>query len=124
MTRAMRSLPLVLPIALLLALAATATAAEPPAAAENAFNAKLLKEPPTDQAADLAKAVGHWCIGTQPFAMGETRTGRAAGYAYWSLRCADGSAWVVQIAPTGESTAMDCAHFNAAAAPKACFKRF
>jgi fructose-1,6-bisphosphatase/inositol monophosphatase family enzyme len=108
----------------LLLIAAGGAGAERKVAPDNPANAKLLKMAPAERTAELARVVGHWCIGAEAFPMGMTRSGRAAGFAYWSLRCADGSAWAVQIDPLGEVTAMDCAHFNAAAAPKECFKKF
>jgi hypothetical protein len=90
----------------------------------NPANQKLLAMKPAARAALLAKMVGHWCIGTEAFPMGVTKTGRGTGNAYWSLRCADGSAWAVQIDPLAEVTAIDCATFDAMAAGKKCFKRF
>jgi hypothetical protein len=90
----------------------------------NPANQKLLSMKPADRASVLAKAVGNWCIGTEAFPMGVTKAGRGAGNAYWSLRCADGSAWAVQIDPFAEVTAINCATFDAMAAGKECFKRF
>jgi hypothetical protein len=117
-------LVLVLVLALALLGATGSGAAERKAEPGNPANAELLSRKPAERAAELAKAVGHWCIGTEAFPMGVTKTGKAAGFAYWSLRCADGSAWAVQIDPLGELTAIDCVHFNAEAGPKACFKKF
>lgn len=108
---------------LLLAAAGSVAAAERHPTEENPVNRKLLALKPTDRAADLAKIVGHWCIGTDAFPMGVSNTGRSAGYAYWSLRCVDGSAWVVQIDPLGEATAIDCPHFKAIGAGNECFKK-
>jgi hypothetical protein len=88
----------------------------------NPVNAKLMKLKPADRAAELARVVGHWCIGTEAFPMGVVASGPSAGYAYWSLRCADGGAWAVQIDPHGESVAIDCAHFDANALGQQCFK--
>ena len=90
----------------------------------NPANDRLLRMPPAERAAALAQAVGHWCIGTEAFPMGVVAAGEGAGNAYWSLRCADGSAWAVQIDPLGELTAIDCDTFNANGAGKECFKRF
>lgn len=99
-------------------------AARHPARSQNPANAKLMQMKPSERAAELARAVGHWCIGTEAFPMGEVGSGPGAGNAYWSLRCADGSAWAIQIDPLGEYTAIDCADFNAnaAVAGKQCFK--
>lgn len=93
-----------------------------PARSPNPANAKLMQMTPPARAAELARAVGHWCIGTEAFPMGEVASGPGAGNAYWSLRCADGSAWAIQIGPLGEYTAIDCAAFNDNAAGKECFK--
>jgi hypothetical protein len=110
------------------ALALAAILAAGPAAGSaapvNRVNAKLLHMTPPARAAELALAVGHWCIGTEAFPMGVIAKGRGAGNAYWSLRCADGSAWAVQIDPLGEYTAIDCATFKAAGSGKECFKKF
>jgi hypothetical protein len=95
-----------------------------PANPINPTNAKLLASKPAERAAVLAQAVGHWCIGTEAFPMGVTKSGKAAGFAYWSLRCADGSAWAVQIDPLANVTSMNCATFDALGNGKQCFKRF
>jgi hypothetical protein len=111
-------------ITLILFAAGTAGAADKPVQPANPVNAKLFSMKPAERAALLAKAVGHWCIGTEAFQMGVATTGRGAGNAYWSLRCADGSAWALQIDPFADVTAVDCVHFNAQAGGKECFKRF
>lgn len=90
----------------------------------NRVNDKLLSQPPAVRAAELAKVVGHWCIGTEAFEMGVVRAGVGAGNAYWSLRCADGGAWAVQIDPLGEITAIDCDTFRENGGGKECFRRF
>jgi hypothetical protein len=119
-----------LALALVVATGGAAGAAEhratpaKPGAPDNPVNARLLKMKPADRAALLAKAVGHWCIGTEAFPMGVSKTGSGAGDAYWSLRCADGSAWAVQIDRYAQVTAVDCAAFDALGEGKKCFKRF
>jgi hypothetical protein len=90
----------------------------------NRANDKLLKLAPAGRAAELARAVGHWCIGTEAFLMGVVTAGPGEGNAYWSLRCADGSTWAVQIDPLGEVTAIDCNSYQEAGAGKECFKTF
>ena len=101
-----------------------AAAAKHPLGSLNSPNDELERLPPDEQAARLAHAVGHWCIGTEAFLMGVEREGRAKGNAYWSLRCADGTAWAVQVDPRAGVTAIDCASFDQSALGKACFKKF
>lgn len=90
----------------------------------NPANDELLKLAPPERAARLARAVGNWCIGTESFLMGVLDAGPGEGNAYWSLRCADGTAWAVQVDPLSEVTAIDCDTFKEAAAGKECFKKF
>ena len=111
-------------VALALCAGAAGAAEKPPPRAVNLASDKLAKLPPAERAATLARAVGHWCVGTEAFQMGVVATGAGAGNAYWSLRCADGSAWAVQIDPLAELTAIDCEAFKAAGAGKVCFKKF
>ena len=90
----------------------------------NSANDELLKLPP-ERAEKLARAISEWCIGTDAYLMGVIGAGPGRGNAYWSLRCADGSEWAIQIDPQAEITAIDCAALQAAAAPgKECFKQF
>ena len=102
----------------------TAAGAQRPAKSVNPASEKLEKLSPPERAAVLARAVRHWCIGTETFLMGVVTEGRAAGNAYWSLRCADGSAWAIQIDPLAALTAVDCDVFKANGAGKECFKKF
>jgi hypothetical protein len=95
-----------------------------PANSINPANDKLAKMSPPERAGVLARAVGHWCIGTQTFLMGVETTGAAAGNAYWSLRCADGTAWAVQINLLAEIVAIDCDSFKENGGGKECFKKF
>jgi hypothetical protein len=95
-----------------------------PVKSSNQASDKLLRASPAERAAALARAVGHWCIGTETFLMGVETSGPGAGNAYWSLRCAAGDAWAVQIDPLAEVTAIDCDSFKAAGAGKECFKKF
>jgi hypothetical protein len=104
---------------------AGAIAAEPRATAPiNRANDELLRLSPADRAATLARAVSHYCIGTETFLMGIEISGAAAGNAYWSLRCAGGGAWAIQLSPFGEIVAIDCDSFNANGAGKQCFRKF
>jgi hypothetical protein len=85
---------------------------------------QLLKLSPAERAARLARAVGNWCIGTEAFLMGVVTSGSGEGNAYWSLRCADGATWAVQVDPLAEVTAIACDDFKEVAAGKECFKKF
>ena len=114
---------LVLPLLLVLGSAGFA-AAPRPAPSANPANDTLMKLKPAARAAELARAVGHWCIGTEAFPMGQVATGPSAGYAYWSLRCADGTAWAIQIDPLAQLTAIDCDTYKETGAGKECFKKF
>ena len=95
-----------------------------PARSINPASDKLAKMSPPVRAGVLARAVGHWCIGTQTFLMGVETTGAAAGNAYWSLRCADRTAWAVQINLLAEIVAIDCDSFKENGGGKECFKKF
>src|SRR4051812_32274368 len=97
----------VLAAALLLAIASGAEA-QRAAKPLNPASDKLEKLPAPERAGVLARAVGHWCIGTETFLMGVVTQGQGAGNAYWSLRCADVSTWVMQIDRLAGITAIDC----------------
>ena len=108
----------------MLAAGNAAGAAQRAAKPLNPANDRLLKLAPAERAAQLARAVGHWCIGTEAFLMGVLSGGSGEGNAYWSLRCADGSTWAVQIDPLSEVTAIDCDTYKENGAGKECFKKF
>ncbi len=98
-----------------------------PAAAQttdNKYNDELLQLSPQEQAAKLADHLGLWCIGTRPFLMGVTKTGPAKGYAYWSVQCAGGKAYMIQITPDGRGAAIDCATLKANGEGRECYKTF
>jgi hypothetical protein len=90
----------------------------------NPANEELLKLSPPDRAEKLARSTNRWCIGTDTFLMGVIGAGPGRGNAYWSLRCADGTEWVIQIDPQAGTTAIGCDEFKFAAPGKECFKRF
>jgi hypothetical protein len=89
----------------------------------NATNDRLLALPPDQQAELLTKGI-KGCAGTSPFPMGVTSSGKAKGYAYWSVRCKDGKSFAVQIAPDAKGTtqAADCGALEGSG--KECFKKF
>ena len=114
----------VLAVAIVLAIGTGAAQGEKPRRPSNPANDALLKLGPPQRAEQLARAIDQWCIGTAAFPMGLATEGAGAGNAYWSLRCADGSAWAIQIDPRGDANAIDCASFKEAALGKECFKKF
>ena len=114
----------VLAVAAALSIGGVEAASRPRSTSVNPANDKLVKLPPAERAAMLAEAVGHWCIGTETFLMGVVTEGNGQGNAYWSLRCADGTAWAVQIDPAAQIVAIDCESFKADGAGKECFKKF
>lgn len=91
---------------------------------ENTFNADLLKLAPEARAAKLAQYLGNFCIGTKPFAMGVTKDGPAKGYAYWSLECAGGKSYAIQIAPDGKGVAIECSELKNQGEGRECYKTF
>ena len=90
----------------------------------NPMNDRLLALPPVRQAQVLASSVRHGCVGVSAFPMGVTRTGRARGAAYWSVRCKSGKSYAVQIAPDKKGTeiVVDCLALQGTG--RECFKKF
>ena len=91
---------------------------------DNPTNDRLLAMPEPQQAQVLAKSFRHGCVGVEAFPMGVTTTGRAKGYAYWSVRCKNGKSYAVQIAPNPKGTAIvvDCKALEGTG--RECFKKF
>ena len=87
----------------------------------NPANDHLLSLPPEEQAKMLTKGI-KGCDGESPFPMGVTASGKAKGYAYWSVRCKDGRSFAVQITPKSLATAADCRALQGTG--KECFKKF
>jgi hypothetical protein len=92
----------------------------------NPTNDKLLALSEQQQAAALAKGIGHGCVGKRAFAMGVNPSGKAKGYAYWSIECVDGRSFAVQIQPNakGSSMVVDCASLKKAGGGPECFRKF
>jgi hypothetical protein len=124
MRSALGSLGAALLVAVMLVSVGNAAAAQRAAKPINPASDKLEKLAPAERAGLLARSVGHWCIGTETFLMGLVTAGTGKGNAYWSLRCADGSTWAIQIDPLAEITAIDCDTYKSAGAGKECFKKF
>ena len=91
---------------------------------ENQYNEQLLHMPPQEQSAKLADHLGVWCIGTRPFYMGSTKQGAAKGYAYWSVTCAGGASYMIQITPDGQGAAVDCQTLKQGGEGRECYKNF
>ena len=99
------------------ALLATATAY-----AANGANDYLLSVPPKIQASTLAKAVGENCRGQRAFYEGIGKSGLSEDKGFWSIRCADGRSFSVQVNPDGTSLVLECAVLKALNAGT-CFKK-
>ena len=87
----------------------------------NSANDNLLAMSAEQQAQMLTKGIKD-CVGESPFPMGVTKTGKAKGYAYWSVRCKDGRSFAIQISPKSQATAADCKALEGSG--KECFKKF
>jgi len=89
----------------------------------NPANDHLLSLRPEDQAKMLTKGI-KGCVGESPFLMGVTATGKAKGYAYWSIRCKDSRSFFVEITPDAKArvTANDCRLLQGTG--RECFKKF
>src|SRR5579864_8689028 len=76
----------------------------------NPRNDRLLAASETQRAQALGDSFHRGCVGVEAFPMGVTASGRAKGYAYWSVRCKNGKSYVVQIPPDPRSPAVvaDC----------------
>jgi hypothetical protein len=90
----------------------------------NPMTDRLLAEPESRRTAILAILARHNCVGTQSFLMGVTASGRARGYAYWSVGCQNGQSYVIQIKPDKQGTAFveDCRILRGTG--RECFKQF
>jgi hypothetical protein len=113
----------VLLVAAVVATAAAWTAAGA-AGSGNPRNDRLLAMPEGQVAQALGNSFRRGCIGLEAFPMGVTTSGRAKGYAYWSVRCKNGKSYAVQIPPNVKSpaTVVDCQAL--AGTGHECFKKF
>jgi len=119
-----RSTPVMLavvPFCWVAGLSAVLAQSAPP---ENRYNERLLHMSPQEQASKLADHLGVWCVGTRPFYMGMTKSGRAQGYAYWSVTCAGAQSYMVQISPQGQGAAIDCKSLKEGGEGRECYKAF
>ena len=89
----------------------------------NPANDSLLAMSLDQQAKTLTKGI-KGCVGESPFQMGVTATGKAKGYAYWSVRCKDGRSFFIEITPDARArvTANDCRLLEGTG--RECFKKF
>ena len=93
------------------------------AAAQNRANDYLLSVGETVRATALARAIGEGCVGVKPFYMGIGKTGINENKAFWSLLCADGRSFSVQVNPDGNGTVLTCGALEAMGGGP-CFRRF
>jgi hypothetical protein len=92
------------------------------AAAQNGANAYLLSLTSDARAQMLGKVVGEGCSGKDTFYMGIGTNGFGKHKAFWTVRCQDGRAYVVQANPDGTTGVLECAAIKALHAGE-CFKR-
>jgi hypothetical protein len=90
----------------------------------NSRNDRLLAAPEAQRAQALGNSFHRGCVGLEAFPMGVTASGRAKGFAYWSVRCKNGKSYVVQIPPNVKSPMIvaDCSVLSGTG--KECFKKF
>jgi hypothetical protein len=90
----------------------------------NPRNDRLLAMPPAQVAQALGNSFRRGCVGVEAFPMGVTTSGRAKGYAYWSVRCKNGKSYIVQIPPNTKTAPIveDCAVLQGTG--RECFKKF
>jgi hypothetical protein len=90
----------------------------------NPRNDRLLETPEAQRAEVLGNSFHRGCVGVEAFPMGVTASGRARGYAYWSVRCKNGKSYVVQIPPNVKSPAIveDCRVLEGTG--HECFRKF
>jgi hypothetical protein len=109
-------------VLLLAALIAVGPRVAQAAGSGNPVHDRLLLLPPAEQAQAIAHNVAQSCVGLKAFPMGVTATGKAKGFAYWSVQCKDGRSFAIQIAPDAEIVVIDCQLLKANG--KECFKKF
>jgi hypothetical protein len=96
----------------------------------NRANDLLAAQSPKEQAAILGRAVNGSdpsanCQGVTAFYQGEAKDGVHAGEAIWSVRCADGKSFQVDIHPDGSGTTLDCGLLRWLGNGKeTCFKKY
>ena len=93
-----------------------------PAIAENSANAYLLSLAPEARATILGQAVGEGCVGKTTFYMGMAKSGFAKDKGFWSIRCQNGGAFVVEANPDGTTSVLECAVLKRVGGGE-CFKK-
>ena len=92
------------------------------ALAENAANTHLLSLAPEVRATILGQTVGEGCVGKTAFYMGMAESGFAKDKGFWSIRCQDNRAFVVEVNPDGASNILECAVLKRVGGGE-CFKK-
>jgi len=91
-------------------------------ASKNGANDYLLSQSPSGQAALLGKVVGRGCVGKSVFYMGMGPTKGTRSQAFWSVKCANGATYAVEVNPDGTNQALECTAFAINNVGK-CFKK-
>jgi hypothetical protein len=102
-----------------------ARVSEPGFSTGNPTNDRLLASSAGQQATALGQVVGHSCAGGRAFYMGIGKPGVAEDKAFWSVECASGASWSVEIAPDskGTTTVLECSMLRFVAKVN-CFEKF
>jgi hypothetical protein len=81
-----------------------------PTSTGNPSNDRLLTFSDSQQASALGDVVGDNCVGIRAFYMGMGKSGIADGKAFWSVQCASGASWAVEVDPDskGTTTVLEC----------------
>jgi hypothetical protein len=106
----------------LVALSCLAPVAAANAAVVNGAHEYLTKQTPAVQASLLGKAVRLNCVGKTAYFMGMGTKPNDQALAFWSVKCANGNSYAVEVTPNGASMAMQCSAFAANNAGQ-CFKK-
>ena len=77
---------------------------------------------PEARATILGKTVGEGCVGKTAFYMGMAESGFAKDKGFWSIRCQDNRAFVVEVNPDGTTIVLECAVLKRVGGGE-CFKR-
>jgi len=98
-------------------------AATGPAFPVNRPNERFTSLPHHRQLAIMSRAVGRGCKVDKTFFDGRGKTSLAEDHAFWTVACNDGRRFLIEIAPDGHTTALNCKVLRRMG-ENTCFRRF